>query len=464
MNNIGLIGLGVMGRNLALNLLDCDIKVVAWNLEPQFSAKLAGQYSGNNLTIAKSLRELVRLLDRPRSILMMVESGDPIDDVLRTLIPLMEPGDIISDGGNSHFQDTMRRGQTLAQHQISYVGLGVSGGERGARYGPSIMAGTDPETWHKIRDRFQLIAAKAKSEPCAIRMGNDGAGHFVKMVHNGIEYADMQLIAESYAILKQGNQLEPSAIADIFMGWNSGSLESFLIELTALVLQKKEAGEYLVEQIQDRAEQKGTGRWTVQTALELGIAVPTIAAAVDTRTISSNLTDRQQLSEKKLKPIGNPSPLTVNTLADALYLSKILAYAQGMQLIQSGSDAYQWNISPDSPLRAWRGGCIIRARLLNDIINAYEEYGPLKNLIVASPFATIVRDKQHSLREVVSYGIRQGIALPAFSASLTWLELISSQHLPTNLIQAQRDAFGAHGYKKIGDRENSTHHTDWFNP
>lgn len=464
MNNIGLIGLGVMGRSLALNFLDCGVAVVAWNLEPDLSSKLAGQYPGNNLTITKSLQDLVRQLDRPRLILMMIESGNPIDDVLHKLIPLLEPGDIISDGGNSHFQDTRRRGETLAQHQIAYVGLGVSGGERGARYGPSIMAGTDPDTWLGIKDRYQLIAAKANSEPCAIHMGNDGAGHFVKMVHNGIEYADMQLIAESYDILRQGNRLEPSAIAHIFMDWNSSPLESFLIELTALVLQKKEAGEYLVEQIRDEAEQKGTGRWTVQTALELGVAVPTIAAAVDTRSISSNLTERQHLSEKNLRSLGNPSPLNVDTLADALYLSKILAYAQGMQLVQSGSDAYQWNMSPDSPLRAWTGGCIIRARLLYDIIDAYEKHGQLHNLIIASPFANIVREKQRSLREVVSYGIRQGIALPAFSASLAWLDLISSKQLPTNLIQAQRDAFGAHGYKKIGDHENSIRHTDWFSP
>lgn len=459
-----MIGLATMGRNLALNLLDHGANVVAWNLESELSSKLARQYTGNNLKITQSLSELVRQLSPPRLVIMMIQSGKPIDDVLDQIIPILDAGDIIADGGNSHYKDTMRRHQSLGHHQIDYVGLGVSGGEHGARHGPSIMAGASDEAWLAIKDVMELIAAKSHSIPCAIRMGNNGAGHFVKMVHNGIEYADMQLIAETYDLLKRGNQLETSAIANIFSEWNEGPLESFLIELTALVLRKKEAGEYLVDKIRDGAEQKGTGRWTVQAALEFGVAVPTIAAAVDTRSISSNYEDRKRLSREKHPITESLQPLKVGKLADALYVAKLLAYAQGMQLIKTGSEAHQWDIRPDLPLRAWTGGCIIRARLLNDLISAYEEHGQQTNLFVVSAFTELIRQKQQSLREVVAYGLQNGIALPAFSASLVWLALVSSEQLPTNLTQAQRDAFGAHGFKKIDDHEDGIHHGDWLKP
>jgi 6-phosphogluconate dehydrogenase len=462
--NIGVIGLATMGRNLALNLLDQGLKVAAWNLEAELIEEFRASCADPELMCCSNLRDFVAALERPRRILMMIKAGNPVDQVLETLQPLLSPGDIVIDGGNTQFQDTRRRHQQLAQHQIEFVGMGVSGGEYGARHGPSLMVGGSDTAWRSLQPELEAIAASSTWGPCAKHMGPDGAGHFVKMVHNGIEYGDMQLIAEIYDLMSRGDGQHAQAISATFSQFNTGPLQSYLVELTAQVLEKTDdiTQQPLVDMIHDAAEQKGTGRWTIQAALDLGVPVPTIAAAVDARAISSMYQQRQEMCRQlpTVPPGSQSGSLSTRTMGQAMLAAKICAYAQGLQLIRAGSDAYQWHVALSLAARVWTGGCIIRARLLDDIIEAFLEQPTLDNLLLHPRFTETMAVGLPALRELVQTATAAGIPIPAFSASLAWYDAIRSARLPQNLTQAQRDAFGAHTYRRRDDP--TPVHSDWF--
>src|SRR5438477_2453209 len=404
----GMIGLGVMGENLALNVEDHGFRVAVWNLEGEWVDRFINKNPGKNLTGTKTFEDFARALERPRKIMMMIPAGRPVDQTIEAIKPHLEPGDILIDGGNSFFKDTQERTKRLEATGIHFVGSGVSGGEEGARSGPSLMPGGSNESWEAIRPIFESIAAKSDSGPCVTHVGLDGAGHFVKMVHNGIEYGDMQLIAEAYWMLKNGLGASADELAEIFDQWNRGPLESFLIEITAKIFRVKdpETGAPLVDKVLDKAGQKGTGKWTAQVALDLAIPIPTIAAAIDARVLSSMKDERVQ-SSKILSGVPAPSPVHdkkqfINDVHDALYASKICSYAQGMALIQAGSREYNWNIDMREMARIWKAGCIIRARFLDSIMRAYERNAALPNLLLDDDFAKRVIDSQSSWRRAVS--------------------------------------------------------------
>jgi 6-phosphogluconate dehydrogenase len=382
----GVIGLGVMGENLALNVEEHGFRVAVWNLESDWVDRFIQKNNGKQLVGTKTLADFVKSLSRPRAMLMMIKAGDPVDMTLEKLAPLLEPGDIAIDGGNSWFKDTQRRESALKQKNLNFFGMGVSGGEEGARHGPSLMPGGDKSAYEHMKPVLESIAAKTDTGPCVTYVGPDGAGHFVKMVHNGIEYGDMQLIAEAYDILRKAGGMGEAEIGGIFAEWNRGPLESFLIEITSQILGVKDpqTGKPLVEQILDKAGQKGTGKWTAQIALDLAIPIPTIEAALDAREISS-LKDQRVTASKKLsgpsgKFSGSKAEL-ISAVHDALYAAKICSYTQGMSLIQAGSAEYKWNISLKEMARIWTGGCIIRARFLKDIMRAFEQQPNLPNLL-----------------------------------------------------------------------------------
>ena len=464
---LGVIGLAVMGRNLALNVLDHGYTVAGFNRSPELVAQ-AVQESSGRLIGTNSLEELVDRLERPRKIMMMVKAGDPVDAVMGQLQPLLEPGDIVIDGGNSWYLDTRRREQQCAALGLNFFGVGVSGGEEGARFGPSIMPGGDREAYQSIRPIFESIAAKTDSGPCVTYIGPDGAGHFVKMVHNGIEYADMQFIAEVYDLLRHVGGLGPEELAEVFARWNEGPLESFLIELTSAILtvrDEKTEG-FLVDQVLDKAGQKGTGRWTVQVALELGVSVPCIAAAVDARLLSSRKEDRQVASEILQGPDEFQPSLSVSNLVDkardALHAAKIVDYAQGLDLIATASRKYDWSIDLSEVARIWKGGCIIRARLLDSIMRAYSGRRDLPNLLLDQEFSGTIQSLQPGWREVVSLAQLQGIPVGGLASSLAYYDSYRTEDLPQNLTQAQRDAFGAHTYQRKDDPEGAFVHTEWL--
>ena len=473
--SIGMVGLAVMGRNLALNIADHGFQVAVWNLEQPVMEKFvadnaqpAGQ--GARFVGARSLAELVSQLERPRRIWLMIKAGKPVDDVLGQLKPLLSRGDIVIDGGNTHFEETRRREAELKQHGILLVGMGVSGGEEGARRGPSLRPGGDPGAWKALQPVLEAIAAKTDSGACVTHVGPDGAGHFVKMVHNGIEYGDMQLIAEAYDLLGRGLMLSAPDIADVFSRWNQGPLSSFLIELTAEVLRvtDPETGKPLVDLVQDKAGQKGTGKWTADMALDLGVPIPTIAAAVDSRSLSSMKAARVSASEK-IKAVvtesavgpGDPQAF-IAAVHDALLAAKIGSYAQGMHLIRAGSEHYQWNISLREMARIWKGGCIIRARLLDDIMRALDRSPDLPNLLVDEEFSRRLETAQPGWRKVVATAVNLGIPVPAMSASLAYFDSYRTARLPQNLTQAQRDAFGAHLYERVDRPAAGFVHTEWL--
>jgi 6-phosphogluconate dehydrogenase len=463
----GIIGLGTMGANLALNIEEHGSAVAVWNLETEWVDRFLANNAGRRLIGAHTLQEFCRSLERPRRILLMITAGDPVEQTLLKLSPYLSPGDIVIDGGNSYFKDTMRRETQLRQTMVSYFGMGVSGGEEGARHGPSLMPGGSREAYEHLAPILQSVAAKSDSGPCVTYVGPDGSGHFVKMVHNGIEYADMQLIAEAYDILSRALGLNAAELAEIFAEWNRGPLESYLIDITAQILcvADPETGNPLVDMVLDKAGQKGTGRWTAQVALDLGVPVPTITAAIDERAMSSMKEERElanQLvySSADSRYSGDKREL-IRAVHDALHASKICSYAQGMKLIREGSQEWQWNINLREMARTWKGGCIIRARFLDSIMRAYEKHPELPNLLLDYDFMTAVRKAEPGWRMVVGTAVRMGIPVPAMSASLSYFDSYRSAQLPQNLTQAQRDYFGAHTYQRK-DRPNAgSVHSDW---
>ena len=463
----GMIGLGVMGENLALNIEEHGFPVAVWNLEGEWVDRFVAKNEGKQLVGTKTFEEFVAALERPRRIMMMIKAGKPVDMTLDALAPHLEEGDIVIDGGNSWFKETQERTARMEARKLHFVGSGVSGGEEGARHGPSLMPGGSRQSWEAIRPVFESIAARSDSGPCVTYVGPDGAGHYVKMVHNGIEYGDMQLIAEAYELLRRGLGLKAEELADIFDEWNRGRLESFLIEITAKIFRVKdsETGDPLVDKVLDKAGQKGTGKWTAQVALDLGVSVPTIAAAIDARVLSSMKSERVAASKLFESPPGSPPPpdrdAFIAAVHDALFASKICSYAQGMALIQAGSREWNWSIDMREMARIWKAGCIIRARFLDSIMNAYGRNSELPNLLVDDTFRNDITAAEPAWRRAVAYAQSSGIAVPAMSASLAYFDAYRTASLPQNLTQAQRDYFGAHTYER-NDKDVGFVHTKWF--
>jgi 6-phosphogluconate dehydrogenase len=458
-----MIGMAVMGKNLALNVVDHGYTVAAYNRELDM---LESATKDTAIVPCKTLSELVSSLERPRCIMMMIKAGEPVDYVLTDLAPLLEPGDIIIDGGNSWFQDTQRREAAMREKGLYFFGIGVSGGEDGARHGPSLMPGGDAKAYEQIRTIMEAIAAKTESGPCVAYVGPNGAGHFVKMVHNGIEYADMQCIAEAYSLLRDVAGLGPAEIAETFAAFNKGPLESFLIEITAKIFTVKDpqGKGALVDQVLDKAGQKGTGRWTAQVALDLGVPVPSIAAAIDARVLSSMRDERLHANGVLAGPKSTSNLDKKELIAcvhDALYAAKICAYAQGMALISAGSNAHSWGILSREMARIWKGGCIIRARFLDTIFRAYEKDSKLPNLLLDDVVRAEVDKAQANWRKVLGLSAAHGVPVPAMSASLAYYDSYRARKLPQNLTQAQRDAFGAHTYERI-DTEGKFVHSNWL--
>ena len=465
--NIGLIGLAVMGQNLVLNMERNGYSVAVYNRTTATMESFVAENPGKSLVPTATLEEFVQSLERPRKVMIMVKAGPAVDAVLDGLIPLLEPGDIIMDNGNSYFKDTNRRAEELAAKGFNFMGVGVSGGEEGALWGPSIMPGGPKEVWHMVSDILESIAAKAGEDdrPCVSYLGPRGAGHYVKMVHNGIEYGDMQLIAEAYDILQQVGGLEPAELADIFAEWNQGELDSFLIDITAQIFRKidDESGEPLVNKVLDKAAQKGTGKWTSQDAFDLGAPIPTINSAVVGRIMSS-LKDERVPASKVLPSQANGSYTgskqeLIDAVRQALYASKISAYAQGMTMLRMASEEYGYDLNLGDVAALWRAGCIIRARFLNDITAAFVKDAQLPNLLLDDDFREAVSSRLPAWRMVVQTAIGMGIPVPAFGGSLAYYDSYRSARLPANLIQAQRDFFGAHTYERV-DQEG-TFHSDW---
>lgn len=466
--DIGMAGVGVMGLNLALNMEDHGFSVVVWNRNPEAAVKAIQEVGvGKRMTAARTAEEFVRAIKRPRKIMMMVKAGTPVDWTIEQFKPFLEPGDILIDGGNSEFMDTIHREATLKKDGLRFIGSGVSGGEEGARYGPSLMPGGAIEAYEEIRPIWEAIAAKTEDGPCTTHVGPDGAGHFVKMVHNGIEYGDMQLIAEAYDILRRVLGMNPDELADTFAQWNKGLLDSYLIQITSQVLRVKdsETGQPLVDLILDKAGQKGTGKWTARTALDLGIAIPTISAAIDARVLSS-MKDQRVTASKLIKgpkvseQNGDKSSL-VAAVHDALYASKICSYAQGFDLMRAGSHEYNWNLDLSEMARIWKGGCIIRAKFLDNIKTAYKRDPQLVNLLLDEDFREWMTESQKNWRTCIGVAQQHGVPVPAMSSSLAYFDSYRTANLPQNLTQAQRDFFGAHTYERIDKPELGAIHTDW---
>jgi len=462
----GMIGLAVMGRNLALNVEEHGFPVAVWNLETEWVDSFVNGNPGKQFIGTKTVEEFVRSLERPRRMMMMIRAGAPVDLTIERIKPLLEEGDILIDGGNSYFKDTQRREAALRAEGLRFIGSGVSGGEEGARHGPSLMPGGAPEAYEHVRPIFEKIAAQTDSGACVAYVGPDGAGHFVKMVHNGIEYGDMQLIAEAYDILRRAARLEAAELADIFDEWNRGPLESFLIEITANIFRRRddETGKSLVDLVLDKAEQKGTGKWTTQEALDDAVPIPTIAAAIDARVLSS-MKDERLAASKKIKGPRQSSirdkKKLIQAVHDALYASKICSYAQGLSLIRKGSDEYKWNVNLSEMARIWKGGCIIRARFLNSIMNAYNRRPDLPNLLMDDEFSRWIQTAQANWRLAVRTAQGIGVPVPSMSASLSYFDSYRSARLPQNLTQAQRDYFGSHTYERVDHPERGHMHTDW---
>jgi len=462
--HIGLVGLGVMGENLALNLERNGFSVTGFDLDANKCASFAKRTEGLKACAANSLAELVANLQLPRRVWLMVPAGAPVDTVLNELRTLLSAGDVVIDGGNTLYRDTQRRIDSLDGTGILFVGSGVSGGEEGALHGPALMPGGSPEAWPLVRPFLQAIAAKADDgQACCEWMGPGGSGHFVKMVHNGIEYADMQMICEAYALMKSLG-MAPMQMSAVFREWGQGELSSYLIDITADILAHKdpETGNALVEMILDTAEQKGTGKWTSQIALDMGVSAPTIADAVFARTMSAMQAERV-LASKLLK---GPQPQATQNLAEvlpkiqgALLAAKICAYAQGFALIKAGDQEHDWQLPMDKVASVWRAGCIIRARLLEDIRRAFANQHDLTNLLIDEHFARLMAKCQQDLREVVAMAALSGVAVPALMSALSYYDAYRTERLPANLLQAQRDYFGAHTYQRLD--KPGKFHTQW---
>ncbi|KVU80965.1 6-phosphogluconate dehydrogenase [Burkholderia ubonensis] len=461
---IGVIGLAVMGRNLALNIESRGYAVSVYNRSREKTDELIAEFPGRNLVPTYTLEEFVASLETPRRILMMVKAGTATDATIAALKPLLEKGDVLIDGGNTHFTDTIRRNQELAQSGLHFIGTGVSGGEEGALRGPSIMPGGQRDAYDLVEPILKQIAAKAPSdgEPCVAYMGPDGAGHYVKMVHNGIEYGDMQLIAESYAVLKDVAGLTNDELGAVYTDWNQGELDSYLMEITSKIFGKKddETGKHLVDVILDRAAQKGTGKWTSQNALDLGVPLPLITESVFARVLSSLKTERvaasKVLSGPSATPLQGDRAAFVEAVRRALYLSKVISYAQGFAQLRTASEKYGWNLDLGTIAKIFRAGCIIRARFLQKITDAYAKDPALANLLLDPYFQDIAANYQASLREVVIAAVKAGVPVPAFASAVAYFDSYRSERLPANLVQAQRDFFGAHTFERT-DKPGSFH-------
>jgi 6-phosphogluconate dehydrogenase len=466
-SQIGVTGLAVMGANLARNIASREVPVAVHNRSPARTREFMEQYGEEGqFTAGESLEEFVDALDKPRRILVMVKAGAPVDGVIEELTPLLDDGDIVIDGGNSRFLDTRRRTEECRDRGLRFIGTGVSGGEEGALRGPSIMPGGERDAYGEVEDIFTTIAAQVDGTPCCAYIGPDGAGHYVKMVHNGIEYADMQLITEAYDLLRNGAGMSVGELAKVFEEWNEGDLDSFLIDITAKVLAKEdsETGEPLVDVIVDQAEQKGTGRWTAQDALEQGVPLTAITEAVFARGLSALRDERKAASEVLAGPKpgeggSGASDGLVEDVRKALYASKVVAYAQGFEQMTVASGVYDWNLDMGSLATIWRGGCIIQARFLDRIKESYENEEAAANLLVMPYFRDAVAEAQDAWRRVISKSVELGVPVPAFSSSLAYYDGYRRERGPANLIQGLRDYFGAHTYRRV-DREGS-YHTRW---
>jgi len=462
----GMIGLGTMGRNFLLNVAGKDYKCIGYDRDVEKQRLLAADAAKLDVVSAATIKELVAGLAQPRSIMLLVPAGPAVDAVIEDLIPLLAPDDLIIDGGNSHFTDTERREKYLGGRGLQFLGVGVSGGEEGALHGASIMAGGSAAVYERVRPIFEAASAKVNGEPCAALVGKGSAGHFVKMVHNGIEYGLMQLIAEVFDLMQRGLQMNYDEIADVFGEWNKSELNSFLIEITEKVLRKKDdkTGRHLVEMILDTAGQKGTGKWTSQAAMDLGVPVPTIDSAVTMRQLSAMKSERLEAGSQKSEVRGEKtihySPFTIHHLKNALHFSFILTYAQGLSLLKNASEEKGYGIDLTEVAKIWRGGCIIRAALLEDIRHAFISNKDLANLMLDENFARALNEKQADLREVVAASARTGFPSYCLMSCLAYYDAYHTARLPANLIQAQRDFFGAHTYQLI-DQEGNFHNPDW---
>ncbi|MCH2661197.1 decarboxylating NADP(+)-dependent phosphogluconate dehydrogenase [bacterium] len=466
--DIGLIGLAVMGENLVLNMANHGFTVAVYNrTTARVDDFIGGRAQGKSIIGTPSPEELLAQLKRPRRVMLMVQAGAAVDRVIESLLPLLQEGDILIDGGNSNYQDTVRRTRELTAKGLLYIGTGVSGGEEGALTGPSIMPGGNPAAWPHVKDIFQAIAAKVDDgSPCCDWVGEDGAGHYVKMVHNGIEYGDMQMIAESYALLRQVLGIEPQAMSEIFKNWNAGELDSYLIEITGDILAKtdEETGRPMVDLILDTAGQKGTGKWTGIDSLQLGAPVTAITEAVFARALSF-LKDERVAAAKVLKgpdaTFDGDREAFVEDVRQALYAAKICSYAQGYQLLHLAAVEYGWDLNYGSIALMWRGGCIIRAQFLGRIKEAFDADPTLANLLLAPYFSEQIENAQAAWRRIVATAVTLGVPVPTFSSALAYYDGYRSERLPANLLQAQRDYFGAHTYERIDKPRGEFFHTNW---
>ncbi len=467
LSQFGVIGLGVMGRNLACNIGDHGFRVAVWNRSQGPRDVFRSEAGDGDYVVADTLAELVEHLERPRRILLLLTAGSAVDAVLEQLTSMVDEGDILIDAGNTWFEDTRRREADLRSRGLCFVGMGVSGGEEGARHGPSLMPGGDATAYEILRPVLESIAAETDAGPCVTHVGPDGAGHFVKMVHNGIEYADMQLICEVYDFLRRGMGQGIEEVAEHFGRFDDGPLGSYLIEITGKILGKRSAhdGQPLIEQVLDRAGQKGTGRWTVEAALTLGVPVPSIAAAVDARLLSSMKSERVAAGAVIEAPpalVYETDPDRIQVVHDALMAGKVCAYAQGLALIRAGSDEYGWGVDLGETARIWKGGCIIRARFLDRIRDAFAADVALPNLLMDPTVEQAMRTWVPRLRTMVAEAQAAGIPVPALASSLAYFDSYRTADLPQNLIQAQRDAFGAHTYQRRDDPQGEAVHSDWL--
>ncbi len=464
--DIGVVGLAVMGRNLVLNMADHGYVVTVFNrTTAKVDEFLAGEAAGTSVIGAHSLAELVATLKRPRRILLMVKAGPAIDTLIDSLLPLLEPDDIILDGGNSLYTDTIARAARLERLGFGYIGAGISGGEEGARTGPSIMPAGTEAAWPHVGPLLQDIAAEVDGVPCCDWIGPDGAGHYVKTIHNGIEYGDMQVLAEAYDIMNRGLRIPHQQMAEVFDTWNAGPLDSYLVEITANVLRTVDAdGEPLVERILDRAGQKGTGKWAVISSMEVGQPTTLAAEAVYARVVSSLLDERIAMAAKLIGPepaIGEAVDDVISDLHDAVYAAKIVSYAQGYMLLQAASEEHEWNIDLASISSMWRGGCIIRSRFLGELMEVFAADPDLRNVLLSDFFADAIHKAQPGWRRTVARAIAAGIPVPAYSSALAFYDGYRSVRVPANLIQAQRDYFGAHTYERTDRPRGEFFHTDW---
>jgi 6-phosphogluconate dehydrogenase len=466
--DIGLIGLAVMGENLVLNMANHGHAVAVFNRTvSKVDAFIRGPAAGKSIVGSHSLQEFVAALKKPRRIMMMVKAGEAVDELIAQLIPLLEPGDILIDGGNSYFPDTARRMKEVEAKGLLYIGTGVSGGEEGALKGPSIMPGGSPAAWPYVKPILQNIAAKVDGVPCCDWVGPAGAGHFVKMVHNGIEYGDMQLIGEAYALLRTALGMTPPELHDVFDAWNKTELDSYLIEITSQIFTKKDpdTGNYLVDMILDAAGQKGTGKWTSQVALDLGVPLTLITEAVFARCMSAMKDQRVAASQMLKGPrakFGGDRAKFAEDVRQALYASKICSYAQGFAMMQAADTEHQWGLKPGNIALLWRGGCIIRAQFLNRIKEAYDRKPALANLLLDRYFKKAVSKAQSGWRRAIREAVKLGIPVPTFSAALAYYDSYRSAQLPANLLQAQRDFFGAHTFERIDKPRGQFIHAEWM--